>query len=190
MAQQDKVTWKRVAKWIAIGVLARETYLALGPMRQRRRDVFNLASRRAAETGKRLIVVGDPDGGIVNRFIGRDYDCGALCIDRIGCLSCPEYITGRLEDVLPQLDTNSAVIYVSMTLEYVDDIDKVLSELTRVSGGDLFVATVSPYTLTSYFYPGARRQFTKAPPDDTGFAWSPHPWSPRKSEQRSYQLPG
>ncbi len=190
MAKKKPVpVWKTALKWTAIAVAARELYLALGPSRQKRRDIFNLAQFRAQQTGKRLIVVGSPDAGIVNRFIGRDYDCGDLCIDAVGCLSCNNYAQGRLEDVLPELESNSAVVYVSMTLEFVQDLDKVLAELARVSGGDLFVVTVPPYTLTSYLYPSSRRQFTAAPPDDAAFEWQPHPWSPKKSAQRTFTLP-
>lgn len=180
--------WISALKWTAIGVGARELYLALGPSRQKRRDIFNLAQFRAQETGKRLIVVGDPDAGLINRFIGRDYDCGDLCIDARGCLSCDNHGEGRLEDLLPGLETNSAVIYVSMTLEYVDNMDKVLAELDRVSGGDVFVVTVPPWTLTSMFYPSSRRQIFAAPPDDAAFEWRPHYWSPRKSDARTYNL--
>jgi len=186
--KKTPATWKKYAKWLLIGVAAREAYLVLGPMRQRRRDMFNLAQHRASETGKRLIVIGDPDGGIVNRFIGRDYDCGDLCIDTKGCLSCGDYLTGRPEDVLPGLETGSAVIYVSMALESVHNLDKVLAEMERVSGGDVFAATASPWTLTSLFYPGSRRQFTEAPPDQPGFRWKPHYWSPLKSDKREYPL--
>jgi len=187
--KKKRPVWVSVLKWTAIGVGAREVYLALGPRRQRRRDLFNLAQFRANQTGKRLIVVGDPDGGVVNRFLGRDYDCGALCVDKKGCLSCPEYAHGRLEDILPQMPSDSAVVFVSATLEYVDDMDQVLAQLQRVSGGDLFVVTVEPWTLTSLFYPGARRQIYEAPPDDPRFRWTPLPWSPRKSENRVLELP-
>ena len=107
----------------------------------------------------------------------------------VGCLECGDYLQGRLEDVLPQLESNSAVVYVSMTLEYVQDLDKVLAELSRVSGGDLFVVTVPPWTLTSLLYPGARRQFLQAPPDDPQFQWRPHYWSPKQSPNRVYTLP-
>jgi hypothetical protein len=186
--KKQRPVWVSVAKWLAIGVAAREVYLALGPSRQKRRDIFNLAQHQAKQSGKRLIVVGSPDTGIVNRFVGRDYDCGDLCLDLVGCMSCDNYAQGRLEDVLPQLESNSAVVYVSMTLEYVQDLDKVLAELERVSGGDLYVVTVPPWTLTAFLYPGARRQFLQAPPDDAQFQWRPHYWSPKQSAQRTYVL--
>jgi hypothetical protein len=187
--KKQRPLWWTITKWTLIGIGAREAYLALGPRRQRRRDVFNLAQHRAAQTGKQLIVVGDPDAGVVNRFIGRDYDCGTLCIDAMGCLKCDNQITGRLEDVLPTMESNSAVIYVSAVLEYVDNIDQVVAELQRVSGGDVFVVTVEPWTLTSFFYPGARRQFHEAPPRNERYRWRELWWSPSTSERRVYELP-
>jgi hypothetical protein len=187
-AKKKRPVWVSVAKWSAIAIGAREIYLALGPSRQKRRDIFNLAQFRARDTGKRLIVVGDPDAGIINRFLGRDYDCGELCLDAKGCLSCSSYGEGRLEDLLTELDDNSAVIYVSMKLESVNDMDKVLRELDRVAGGDVFVVTVPPWTLTSLLYPGSRRQIIQAPPDDRKFEWRAHWWSPKKSDVREYAL--
>lgn len=162
--------WK-YGKWALIGVVARELYLSLGPRRQNRRDMFNKAQYRAQQTGKKLIVVGDPDGGVVNRLVGRDYDCGDLCIDKVGCLACETYLTSRLEDALPGMEANSAVIYVSATLEYVDDIDQIMTELQRVSGGDTYVVTVEPWTMTSLWYPGGKRQFYKTPTGE--LAWRP-----------------
>lgn len=180
---KKRPVWLSVLKWSAIAVGAREAYVALYSRRQRRRDLFNLAQQRAQETGKRLIVIGDPDSGIVNRFLGRDYDCGTLCIDRNGCLSCPQYEQSRLEDVLPTLSTGSAVVYVSGVLEYVEDIDRVLGELQRISGGDMYVVTLKPWTLTSMFWPGSKRQFYEAPPPLQGqaarFTWRALPWGNR-----------
>lgn len=179
----ERPVWKSVLKWTAIGILARETYLALQPRRQRRRDMFNRAKFRQSETGKPLMVVGDPESGFVNRVIGRDYDCGDLCVDVRGCLQCPGYEQGRLEDVLPRLADNSYVIFVTKTLESVDDMETVARELARVSGGDVYAATTEPWTLTSLFWPGARRQFYQAPDGgpDSRFRWKPLPWNPKKA---------
>lgn len=190
---KKRPAWKSVLKWSAIAIGAREAYIALYSRRQLRRDLFNLAQFKARETGKRLIVIGDPDSGVVNRFLGRDYDCGALCIDRNGCLSCPQYEQARLEDVLPTLATGSAVVYVSAVLEYVQDIDRVLGELQRISGGDLYVVTIKPWTLTSLLWPGSKRQFNEAPPALEGqaprFTWRPLPWGNR-GESGHYELTG
>jgi hypothetical protein len=132
--------------------------------RAMRRRIFRQAVKRAEETGKPLLVVGDPDTGIVNPILGRDYHCGDVCTDLTGCPSCPTGVKGPLEKVLPQMPTSHFVIYVSCVLEYVDDIELVIRELWRVSGGDLFVAHVDPMSLTARFYPGAKRRIFAAPP--------------------------
>jgi hypothetical protein len=172
--------WKTAGKWLLIGIAGRELYLALGPRRQNRRDRFNEAQYRAKQTGKPLIVIGDPDGGMVNRFIGRDYECASLCIDTHGCLKCEKNTIGKLEEVLPTLGNNSAVVFVSTALEYVQDMDRVSRELYRVSGGDLFVVPIERWTLTSILS-GTKRQLFEAPPLAPRLRWKDHYWSGHRS---------
>lgn len=148
----------------------RELFLALNTRRANRRALFAAAKERSRLTGKPLIVVGSPTGGIVNRLVGRDYGCGSVCVDLVGCPTCKTAVEAPLETFLPKRGDNSAVIFVSAVLEYVDEVAPVIAELQRVSGGDLFVVTVEPWTLTSLFYPGAKRQFHSAPPKGD-FRW-------------------
>ncbi len=49
------------------------------------------------------------------------------------------------------------MVFVSCVLEYVQNFPGAVAELQRVSGGHLYVVRVEPWTLTAYFYPGARR---------------------------------
>jgi hypothetical protein len=161
-------------QWAAVGlaclgagallVVARELWFSLGPRRWRRQQLWRMARARATELGRPLLVVGDPDGGVVNAVVGRDYGCGDVCLDLSGCPRCPHGLRGRAEDLLPTLPSDSFVVYVSCTLEYVDDAALVGHELHRVSGGELFVAHVEPVSLTAYFYPGAQRRILRAPP--------------------------
>lgn len=146
---------------------AHEAVLAFGPRLTRRKELFRRASERALELGLPLLVVGDPDTGFVTRFFGRAYGCGDLCTDLTGCPKCPHGIAGRLEDVLPRLRARSHVVFVSCTLEYVDDLPSVVRELERVSvPGGLFVATVEPGSLTNLFYLGGSNwELDSAPPD-------------------------
>jgi hypothetical protein len=146
-------------------ILLRELYLALGPRRVRRRRGYEQALLRARETGKPLVVLGAPGTGAVNATLGPDYGCGDLCIDLVGCEGCPTSATGPAELVLPELADDSAVVFVSCTLEYVQDVDRVWRELLRVSGGDLYVVTVEPLSLTAWFYPGARQVIGTATPE-------------------------
>ena len=157
--------------YAANAIAVREVYHALVTRRGNRKRLYALARARADATGKPLIVVGAPGGGIINRFVGQDYGCGDVCIDLVGCKGCDGSVSAPIERYLPTLKDGSAVIYVSAVLEYVRPIKKVISELRRVSGGDLYVVTVEPWTLTSFFYTGARRQFFSAPPLSATFKW-------------------
>lgn len=177
-AKKKRKWWVTALRWTALGVVAREAYLGLGASRQHRRDTFNLAQYRASTTGKPLIVIGDPNGGI-NRVVGPDFDCGQMCI---------EPTTEALAKSLPRLDSNGAVIFVSRTLEYVDSIEPVLEQLKRIAGDDLFVVTAPPWTITSLFSPGSKRQFFSAPPEERRFEWRPHYWAPAETDARTYDL--
>jgi hypothetical protein len=151
--------------------LASTYYVARYKRRMNRRKLFALAQQRAKATGKPLIVIGDPDAGIINSTRGRDYGCGSLCIDINGCPKCPNQLKIPIEEWLQRQDGNSAVLFVSCVLEYVQtDVRKIISELQRVSGGDLFVVTVEPWTYTAFFYKGAQRRFFSAPPYGS-FRW-------------------
>jgi hypothetical protein len=187
--KKERPVWLSILKWVGIAIVVRELYITFGPRRQNKRDVFNLALQRSNATGKPLLVIGDPDSGFVNRFIGRDYDCGSLCIDQAGCLSCPHHESGPLEDLLPKMASNAYVVFVNSRLERVVDIDKTLSELARVSGSDIYAVTNEPYTLTSMFWSFPRRQFFEAPPRDARFRWKPLPFRASKSTATVYELP-
>jgi len=170
--------FKKVALWTGVGLLSYELFVALVIRRQNRRDTYNAAVARANETQKSLIVVGSPDGTLTNSLVGRDYDCGALCIDERGCPKCKVQAVATLTDALHTLPDNSAVIFVSGTLEKVPDMPLALAQLQRVSGGDLFVSSVQPWTLTAFLAPGARRRIFKAPPAGGSVVWKSLPWRP------------
>lgn len=156
---------------MGLGALAmREGYTAFVRRRRDRRDGFQEAQARAQALGVPLIVVGDPDSGFITKFFGRDYGCGDVCTDIVGCGACPQQIKGALEDVLPRLPKNSHVIYVSCTLEYVSDLPHCIRELERVAvERGLFVVRVDPTHFTTFwFYPGARWVLYEAPLGDGG----------------------
>jgi hypothetical protein len=167
---------KKVALWTGVSLVGYELFVALVLRRQQRRDVFNAAVAAVNRTQKSLIVVGSPDRNLINTLVGRDYDCGDLCIDERGCPKCAVQAVGDLLTVLPMLPSNSAVIFVADRLEYVDNMPAVLAELQRVSGGDLFIVRVEPWTLTAFLYPGAKRRIFKAPPSADYVSWKALPW--------------
>jgi hypothetical protein len=119
----------------------------------KRRVVYARANKRAKQTGKKLLVIGDPYNGVASKSTGIDYDCGDLCIDLTGCPKCPESIKGRLEDTIANIKLDEYVIYISCVLEYVDDLEYIQNFLNKVDPKDLFVVNVEWYSLMSCFYP-------------------------------------
>ena len=139
------------------GVLLAEGGIALRRF-ERRRRAFAAAARRAAELGRPLVVVGDPDAGAHTRLM-RAYDCGELCIDLHGC---PMFRVMQAADLtagpVPGIAYDSAVVFVSCVLEYVSDPGAALHELQRMAGSaeNLFIVFVDSWSLTAALYPGSR----------------------------------
>ena len=119
----------------------------------KRRNQFKRASKRAHDTNKQLLVIGDPYNGIASITTGSDYTCGDVCVDITGCPKCDNGVKARLEDYLPTINLDEYVIYISCVLEYVDDLPLILSYLNKVPSNDLYVVNVEWYTITAYFYP-------------------------------------
>lgn len=119
----------------------------------KRRIVYQKAKKRAKETGKKLLVIGDPYNGIASKSTGIDYSCGDVCIDLTGCPMCPESIKGRLEDTIGKLNLDEYVVYISCVLEYVDDLEYINKFLDKVNKKDLFVVNVEWYSFMAWFYP-------------------------------------
>lgn len=84
------------------------------------------------------------------------YECGDFTIDINGS-TCPQTITADISKPLPFAD-DSTVVFVSCVLEYVDNYPASFAELMRISGGEMFVVRVEPWTLTSFLYPGSKRR--------------------------------
>jgi len=175
---------------LGAALLAGEAALALGPRRVRRRRAFAAARLRARQLGRPLVVVGAPGAGVVNAVVGRDYGCGDLCIDLRGCGDCDKAVTGRAEDVFQLIPDDSSVVFVSCTLEYVDDPVLIMAELQRIAGPHVFVVCVEPLSLTAFLYPGAKRRIFRAPHGDgVELLWKPLPWAaeaPAEAELRPW----
>jgi hypothetical protein len=138
-----------LAAAIGLGLVLNEGYFS-GRRVAIREHALALARRRSKETGKPLIVVGAPD---IGPTMGPS--CGDLTLD-IQPTSCPRALQVDISRPIP-LPSNVGVVLVTCVLEVVDDYDSAMSELERISGGDLFVVRVEPWTLTAHLYPGARR---------------------------------
>lgn len=100
--------------------------------------LYDRALALARADGRRLVVIGNPTGGYVNRHV-QVYGCGDICIDIAGCRPCGHETRVLAADALEALRTlpdDSAVVFESEVLEYVVDLPAVIRELDRVTGGD------------------------------------------------------
>lgn len=115
-----------------------------------RRRLYWQAKQHARAFGMPLIVIGAPDRGAT-----KGPGCGDLTID-ITPSSCPRSMQMDITKPMP-IASNSAVIFVSCVLEYVDDVNAAWNELQRIAPERVYVCRVQPWTLAAYAYPGAKR---------------------------------
>ena len=152
-------------------------YLISYKVQNRKSLIYKLAKKRADETNKLFMVIGDPlNGSFFHRYfthiiLGPPYDYGDIIIDISGCPENKGHsIKSKLENVIHKFHTNSYVIFISQTLEYIDPklLNFVLKELIRVSNKDLFIVNMT-FDNDSYNdrYDNFIRHtyFTKAPPE-------------------------
>jgi hypothetical protein len=99
-------------------------------------NLYNLAKIKSKETNKKLLIIGDPSGGILNKIINFN-NCGDICIDMNGC-KCPVSIKSKLENILYKYKTGSVVIFESSTFCMIEDIHNIIQECLRISGGDIY----------------------------------------------------
>ena len=122
-----------------------------------RYDGYRWARARADALERPLIVVGDPVAGATCRMFGAASGYGDVCMDLTGCPEAPsgvERVGGDARAALAKRPANSAIVFVSFVLEYVDDPAALYAEAKRVAGGtaNLRVLTVHPYTLCAMDY--------------------------------------
>jgi hypothetical protein len=168
-----------LAGGIVLGI--REAYLAFGPRREMRRAVYEQALRRAKELGAPLIVLGDPDAGLMNHMLGRQWQCGVgqgdvICIDPAGCGLCPSQVQGWPEEALSQIKAHSAVIYDPGAIGMANDGAKLAQEMARVAiQGEVYVADVEPLSLAAFFEPKRKRRVLEVPQTSASktLVWKP-----------------
>ena len=115
-----------------------------------RESLYDAAQADARARGVPLLVVGAPDAGATP-----GPGCGDLSVD-LQPSTCPRHLQQDLARGLPLRD-QSVVVFVSCVLEYVDDYEACMRELTRVSASRLYIVRVEPWTFAAYLYPGAKR---------------------------------
>jgi hypothetical protein len=140
--------------------------------------IFQLARERSNITNKPLIIVGDPHNGtgsnLYGMLLGYGYSVEKddILIDLEPCNKCinkPNTIKGDLKEILKEFKNDSYIIYISCTLEYIENIEDTLSEIYRVSGNNknLFINHIQSNTISSYFYLHKDKVFNRifcAPP--------------------------
>lgn len=168
----------------AVLLTIREVYLAFGARREMRRSVFEQALKRSKELQVPLIVLGDPDGGLMNHMLGRQWQCGVgqgdvICIDPAGCGLCPSQVQGWPEDALSQIKDQSAVIYDPGAFAFANDGVKLAQEMQRVAlNGEVYTADVEPLSLAAFLEPKRKRRIL-APPQTSPtrtLTWKPLWW--------------
>ena len=113
------------------------------------RDALQIAK----DTGKELMVIGDPCRGTYFRFVSKYFpNCehGDITIDLHGCSNCDKMNINDMKS-LSKFDTNSYVIMETGTISYSDNIEQLLKEIKRISGGDLLSSGSTQGYLWEYF---------------------------------------
>lgn len=166
-------TAARVALAAAVGA---EGIAALARFEDRKRQ-YAEAVAQARQMGRTLVVVGDPNSGAHTRLKAA-YGCGDVCVDLTSCPACPvgvavDLTRGRVE----QVRDNSAVVYVSCVLEYVNDPAAAMREIFRMAGSpaNVFIVPVQPWTVTAAMYPGAKNTVRRREDGSIGIAWDTSP---------------
>ena len=110
----------------------------MGSELTKQRYIFELAVKRSKATGKPLLIIGDPNNGIINRVI-QTYGLTSNR-DRILDLNpsglYPSYDLNKTH--LQEFNDNSYVIFESKTFNFSNNIVILLKNALRVSGGDLY----------------------------------------------------
>lgn len=165
---------RNVVLFVLTAIVAFELKIVYFDRPKRRKVAFALAEARAKETGKKLLVIGDPHAD--NYAFGVDYGCGDVCMDINDCSKCPNGVAYDINGGFSGTANNSLVVFISCTLEYVADAHAVYGELVRISGGDVFVVTLEPYSFKTLFaknlgYSKFSRKWRilKSPPNDPTF---------------------
>lgn len=182
---------KRVALGGAIVLTVRESYLALGSRREHRRAVYEQAVKFAEARGLPLIVLGDPDGGVLNHLLGRQWQCEGrvrvICIDPKGCGICADQIQGWPTLELAKMADKSAVIYDPGAFAQAENGADLAAEMSRV-GVAVFMADAEPTSLTAFVGPGRKRRILKEPQANGGvLTYKPLLWHPENGGRAEVQ---
>ncbi len=142
-----------------------------GEWRRRVRErarMLRAAQLRATKLGRKLVVIGDPAGGVTHQKGSAVY--GDICIDLPGCPKAPDHVDVIAMDLgdpagIP-LASDQYVVFVCYVLELVPNIDKAYSEIIRIAGSEenVFMLALSPHEMATRTYPGILWHIHEMPP--------------------------
>jgi hypothetical protein len=140
-----------------------------GEWRRRVRDrkrMLATARRRADKLGRKLVVIGDPGGGVTHQTYDDAY--GDVCIDLTGCPKAPSNVVRLALDVSTSipLESDAYVVFVCYVLELVPEIDNAYAEILRIAGSEenIFMLALAPTEMATRTYPGVRWHIHQMPP--------------------------
>ena len=106
------------------------------------KQLYNDARYIANQKNKKLMVIGDPCTGNYFDSISKLFpNCkhGDITVDLYGCSNCVKFDINDI-NYWKQFNDNECVIIESGVFSYANDIPLLLSELKRITGGDLLSA--------------------------------------------------
>jgi hypothetical protein len=101
---------------------------------------YNSAKKLAQKKNKKLIVLGDPCSGNIFMFIQKLFpnsSHGDITIDLYGCSNCHKFDINNIEK-WKQFENDKYVIIDIAVLSFGKDLQKILTEIKRISGGDFY----------------------------------------------------
>ena len=134
------------------------------------RRFYEKAKILAIKKNKKLMVIGDPCTGNVHMWIQKIFpNCkhGDVTIDLFGCNLCDKMNINNIKE-WKKYKSNEYVIIETATLSFGKNMEKILSEIKRISGGHFFSSggTTSNgwkyigYKLYSMKYPNVLKNMT------------------------------
>ena len=133
---------------------------------------FKLAEKRAEETNKKLMVIGDPCIGNYKfvSFLKPDTGHGDITVDLYGCDKCIREDVNNMK-FWQGLETNAYVIYETGTISFSKDLIGLVKELDRITGGDFYTSAGTNSLLWKL---GAHNLYSNNYSSNITFMYSPY----------------